>query len=354
MNDKTLDLQCPTCGAPITYNPTLGKWKCNFCENEYTLEDIQKYNNASNEKNHIKEDNFNKYDSYICKDCGAEIIADEETTATFCPYCGNTAILKSKLSGKFKPDKIIPFRIEKEYAIDEFKKLSKRHRLMPKDFNDTKNIEKITGIYIPFWIYNFKVSGGIDAKGRNITSWTTGNKVYTKTDIYKLTREGTMTFERVPVDGSTRFADDIMDSIQPFNYGELIDYNHAYLSGFFAEKYDIESDGTIQIALKRTVESAKKTMLNDMGNYASKEITDNNLNIKEANHEYALFPVWMVNVKYKDNYYIFAMNGQTGKFIGNIPLDKKKTIIYSISIFIILFILIIIISYLIYIIGGLR
>ena len=72
----------------------------------------------------------------------------------------------------------------------------------------------------------------------------------------------------------------------------------------------------------------------------------NNFKTSEEKRVYALLPVWMVNIKYKDKMHIFAMNGQTGEFIGNIPLDTNKTVIYSVLIFLAIFILIIIISFL--------
>ena len=230
MTNRALDNKCPACGAPILYKPNLKKWKCDYCKSEFTLEEMKKYNNASNEKNNIKEevkkeiqkenDNTNYYE-YNCKDCGAKIIADENTVATFCVYCGNTAILKEKLSGKFAPDMIIPFKNEKEKAIEAFKSLNKGRPLMPNFFNDEKNIEKIKGVYIPFWLYDVKVSGELDATSTTSTTWTVGDTVYTKTDTYRLEREGEMSFNKIPVDGSTRFDNDIMNTIEPFNYSEL-------------------------------------------------------------------------------------------------------------------------------------
>ena len=178
MTKKVLDSKCPTCAAPIFFNPTLGKWKCNYCDNEFTLEEMQKYNNASNQKYNEKaqtqvESDINKQDNtvyvaYNCQNCGAEIITDEQTAATFCVYCGNTAILKNKLSGAFAPSKIIPFKKEKQLAIDSFKALSKGRPLMPKEFNDVKNIEKITGVYIPFWLFDINVSGSVNANAKKL------------------------------------------------------------------------------------------------------------------------------------------------------------------------------------------
>lgn len=355
---RALDNKCPSCGAPIKYNAKTQNFKCEYCFSEFTLDEMKKYNNASSDKNNeeesvkktVKTKNGESYVTYLCKNCNAEIIADENTASTFCVYCGSTAILKDKLSGKFAPSKIIPFKKDKSLAIDAFVNLSKGRALVPNSFTSKENIEKITGVYIPFWLYDLKVSGNVQAKSTHITTWRTGNYSYTKTDIYSYDSDGEMIFEGVPVDGSSRFENDIMNAIEPFNYNELEKYNHAYLSGFLAEKYDIDKEDAINDASKRALKSTTDRMLSDMKGPGVKVITNNTLSHSIIKTEYVLLPVWMVNVKYNNEYYTFAMNGQTGEFVGNIPLDKKKAVIYALSIFLGVFVLVMLISYIVYLV----
>lgn len=355
--EDSLENRCPSCRASIKFNPKVGKWKCEYCGEEFTLEEMQKHSdNASTEKKNRKdakvEDDNIEYVEYHCESCGAEIIADSETAATFCVYCGNTAILQSKLSGKFSPDLVIPFKNTKEAAIEAFKGLSKGRPLMPKDFNNEKNIEKIRGIYIPFWLFDINNSGDIEMDATTIETWSTGNTHYTKTNYYKVVRGGTMDYTKVPVDGSTRFDNDIMNTIEPFDYNELVKYNHAYLSGFFAEKYDQEAKDVFAEAADRSINSTKEIFKNDTGHYSTKTIVKDTIVASENNRYYAMLPVWMVNVKYKDKMYIFAMNGQSGEFIGNIPLDVGKAILYFILIFSAVFIGVMVLSLIIYVLGG--
>ena len=344
---KVLDNKCPGCGAPIHFKPKLGIFKCDYCEGEYTAEQLKDM-----EKINKEEVDTTNYVNYNCPDCGAEIITDENTAATFCVYCGNTSIIKNRLSGKFAPSKIIPFKMEKQKAIEAFKRLRKGRPLTPKTFTSEKNIEKIQGVYIPFWLYEVEVDGTIEATATRVKSWSSGDTHYTKTDYYNVVRTGTMSYHRVPVDGSTRFANDMMNTIEPFDYSKLIDYNHAYLSGFLAEKYDVNKKDAFKDAKTRTLNSTKEEMLNSMHGYSSKTIKKNKLESKEKNVEYALLPVWMVNVKYNNEYYLFAMNGESGKFIGNIPIDKKKTILISIISFAVSFLICVAISYIIFNMGG--
>lgn len=344
---KTVNHKCPNCDANLNYNPKNKNWVCDYCGSKFTLDELKaneaNYKSTSVAKSEeLKKDNSNKkqqeIDEYICEDCGAKIIADKNTSATFCVYCKNTAILKGRLTDKFEPIKIIPFTKVKQDAIDAFKKVGKGKFLMPKDFSDSKNIQELTGIYIPFWLYSCKGNGHFSGKGKRVTTWTTSDYIYTKTDTYDVVRDGEYEFSLIPVDGSIRFNDAIMNSIEPFNYDELIDFNYSYLSGFLAEKYDIEKDE----AKKITIDRAKNTAVDDLRENAAISFQSvipetNTFTTNEENIEYVLLPVWMVNIKYKDKMYTFAMNGQTGKMIGDIPYSTGKACIYFIVLFLIIF-----------------
>lgn len=333
---EVLDNKCPACGAKITFNPKNQKWDCEYCGSKFTLEEMKKYNNASSDKANKKNTSKKKldnFDVYTCKNCGAEVMADETTTATFCVYCGSTTILKDKIDNGVAPTKIIPFKNVKEDAVKAFKSLSKGRILMPKLFNKPENIEKITGVYIPFWTYDLKVSGEIDFDATDVKTWSDYDYRYTKTDKYISKRDSSMEFNRILVDGSSRFDDDLMDSIEPFDFNDLVEYNHAYMSGFLAEKYDVDSNDAIKRANDRAMNTAiSKTEATVI--HQSKVVVNNNLKINKLADDYILLPVWMVNIKYKNKNYTFAMNGQTGEIVGNIPLDIPKTIIISIILFI--------------------
>ena len=336
---EVLDNKCPACGAKITFNPKNQKWDCKYCGSKFTLEEMQKHNNASSkEANTVspkKKSKLQDLDVYRCKNCGAEVMADEQTTATFCLYCGSTTILKDKIMDGIIPTKIIPFKKVKDDAIEAFKGLSKGRPLMPKLFNKQENIEKITGVYIPFWTYDLNVSGNIDFNGVDVKHWSDYNYRYTKTDTYLSKRSGQMDFTRILVDGSSRFDDDLMDSIEPFHFEDLVDYNHAYLSGFLAEKYDVEKDAAQERANLRAMNTAVDKVKSTV-HHQTKTVTTNNMEISKISDDYILLPVWMVNIKYNDKNYTFAMNGQTGELVGNIPIDMKKAVIISIALFIII------------------
>lgn len=348
MDSNALDQKCPTCTAPLHFNPKSQTWRCDYCGNDYTLDDIKKYSKEVKKELSKKSPNKVKVDSYTCSNCGAKIVADPSTSATFCVYCKNTAILKDKLQDEFAPSLIIPFYKTKEDAVSAFKGLKKGRPFMPKSFSDEKNISEMRGIYIPFWLYDCMVDASIEADAKRIKSWSDSRYNYVKTDIYKSYRAGNMEFEKIPVDGSTHFDDKIMNSIEPFDYKKMVEFNYSYLSGFLSEIYDVDGDKAYEIAIERAKKSAVDELKNDIKGYSSVNVLKQQHKVDLQKKEYALLPVWLLNIKYKDKLYTFAMNGETGKMIGDIPIDKKKVVFMWSSIFL----GVLLIEFVILLIGG--
>ncbi len=316
--------KCPSCCATLPFNPVSQKWDCEYCGSSYTIEDLQKL--EVNEKLNEEVEVIKDIDVYKCSSCGAEVVADDTTAATFCVYCGNTSILKDKLQGALKPSFIIPFKNTKEEAKASFRKSSKGKIFAPKEFSSVENIEKLTGVYIPFWLYDCKIKAEISGTGTNIRTWSTGNYRYTKKDVYSFERGADMEFERVPVDGSIKFDNKIMESIEPFKYEDLVDFNMSYMSGFIAEKYDVDDKQAYADAKERIVNTAQSTLKSIGKQYSRVYIASHNEDIDIQKTEYVLLPVWMLNIKYRGKSYPFAMNGQTGKLVGDVPVQKLKVV----------------------------
>lgn len=336
MAKDVLDQKCPTCTATLHFNPKGQNWHCDYCGNNYSLDEIKEYAKKMDKElqDNDSKDKSVSIDSYTCSNCGARIVADDTTSATFCVYCKNTAILKDKLEGEFSPSLIIPFRTTKEEAITAFKNLGKGRPFMPKSFNDEKNINQMRGIYIPFWLYDCSLDSSIETDSKRVASWSDATYRYVKTDTFKSYREGNVKFKKIPVDGSTRFDDDIMNSIEPFDYQNIVDFNYSYLSGFLSEIYDVDNEKAYEIAIERAKKSTVQELKNTIKGYSSVVLLNQHHKVTLMNKEYALLPVWLLNIKYNDKIHTFAMNGETGKLIGNIPIDKKKVVMTWVIIFV--------------------
>ena len=317
--------KCLACNAILKFEPKSQKWICEYCGTEYTLADLEDEKGNKKNSKTSKVTNNNGYLEYHCPDCGAQIVMDENTAATECVYCGNTAIITERLEGKFEPKRVIPFKTTKDEAIEAFSKYKKGKVFMPKDFLNKSNIEKVSGVYIPFFLYDMIVNGSLDVDAIKESRWSDGENDYIKKDYYNVIREGNMVFEKIPTDASKKFSDDIMDSIEPFNYDDLTTFNASYMSGFLAEKYDLDADDLLSRAEGRAKQTTQDILYNDINGYNSKKINEftGEASINGV-PEYVMLPVWMMNVKYNDKIYTMAMNGQTGKFIGNVPISKGK------------------------------
>ncbi len=308
--------------------------KCPYCDTEYEPEILRSYDedlqNVGGEdirweskKREWTSGETDGMDVYICKSCGGEIIAESTEGTSKCPFCNNIVILKSRFAGELKPDYIIPFKLDKRTAKEGFKKHLLGKKLLPKTFKDETRINGIKGVYVPFWLFDADAKADARYRATRLFSWSDSNFIYTRTSFYSVTRSGEMHFEKIPVDGSSRMADDLMESIEPFDFSQAVDFQTAYLSGFFANKYDVDAEMSISRANDRLRDSASRELSGTVNGYAT--VTPEVMSIRAENgaSHYALYPVWVMTTTWKNKNYIFAMNGQTGKFVGDLPMDKK-------------------------------
>lgn len=345
-----ISYKCPNCGADISFDPVTQKGKCEFCLGEFTITEIESLNNIKNE--HITEENLeeeynnewetisDKTKSYSCPRCGAEIICDKTTTATICCYCNGPVVLNDKLQEEFKPSKVIPFKIDRESAIDKFIMWSKKKHFLPKEFSEYKQLEKIRGVYVPFWLVNSNVTGQMSAKAQKIISWTSGDYRYTKTDVFNVYREANLNFENVPHNASSKMDDKVMESIEPYNSQELKEFSIAYLPGFFSEKYDKTKKDVLPLVEEKIRKGANDILRDSIKGYSVVDVVGTHSKFNKTSCNYALMPVWMMTYSLNNKNYIFAMNGQTGKVFGLLPVCKKKLAVLFIIIFIIVFLLV--------------
>ena len=136
-------------------------------------------------------------------------------------------------------------------------------------------------------------------------------------------RGGSVGFEHVPVDGSSKMADDLMESIEPYDFSEAVDFQTAYLAGYLADKYDVNAEESIERANTRIKHSTEEAFAATVQNYATVRTENSSIQLHGGKAKYALYPVWLLNTTWNSNKYTFAMNGQTGKFVGDLPIDKS-------------------------------
>ena len=262
--------------------------------------------------------------AFNCPACGAQLLVDQVTAVTSCPYCGNNAVVPGQLSDVLKPDYVIPFKLDRNAAIAALKQYYNGKRLLPNSFTANNHIEEIQGVYVPFWLYSGTADGDVTYNGRNVRTWSDSENMYTETDHYLLTRQGTMSFRGVPVDGSTKMPDAHMDAIEPFDYSEMVPFSVAYLPGYITDRYDLDVKQCDSRARNRVENTCIEEMGTTVGGFMETDVQSAYADVNWTNIAYALLPVWMLHTKWNGEDYLFAMNGQTGKLIGDLPIDSGK------------------------------
>ncbi|MCH5324246.1 MAG: hypothetical protein J1E39_03430 [Eubacterium sp.] len=347
MDIKTVSYQCPNCTAPLEYDNASGMFKCIFCDGAFSEQQIQTIfkNNEQmsldadepelTEEQRQMEEFTGSSALYNCPNCGAGVVCDTLTASTRCHFCHTPVILSGRVSGEFKPDLIIPFSTTKEQAESKFQEYLKGKFLLPRRFKEELKIMGISALYVPYWLKSGTLKAFAEAEGRKVHTWRTKNTVYTNTKIYKLQRIADLTFVRVPCDGSRRISDELMESIEPFDYSGIRKFSMSYLSGCAAEKYDVSPENA-QIRIdERIKQAANEVLLKDMSGYTSLKLQNSDSEYKNQMCAYALLPVWFLNYNYKGVDYSFAMNGQTGTMFGRLPISRLKTFLYGSSVFLI-------------------
>jgi DNA-directed RNA polymerase subunit RPC12/RpoP len=329
------EYECPACGGAMEFNPGTQKLKCPFCDSEFDVKDyVANHNsNSTGESADTYETNGGSDDAtpmyiYSCGSCGGEILATESLGSMKCPFCSNNVVAAEKFTGAFKPDYIIPFKKTKEDAMQAYSGYVKSKKLLPKVFFEQNHIDEIKGVYVPFWLYNATENYFGTFEGTKVRTWSDSRYHYTETSFFDIERSGVQDFENVPVDGSKEMPDDLMESIEPFDRSEMIPFIMGYLAGFLANKYNVTADEDKARAEERMAVSARNNFRSTITGYNSLRNVTERINPSKESTKYALYPVYVLNTTWNGNNYLFAMNGQTGKFVGNLPFSMKQAAKY--------------------------
>lgn len=361
MPTQVTNYQCPACTGPLHYSAKSGKLECDYCGSSFDVAEIEAlYARKEAEAAAAKQAADAKAEAaqaakaeaaeaaaasggwdtsdlsrdwgaeadglrvYSCPSCGAELICDQSTAATACPYCGNPAIVPGQFSGALRPDYILPFRLSKDDAVQALRAHYKGKPFLPRSFTSANHIEQIQGVYVPFWLFDGGAEGAASYRASNTNVFETGDYEITETRHYHVVRAGSLAFEKIPVDASSKMPDDHMDSIEPFDYAQLRPFSTAYLPGYLADKYDVTIDDSRGRADTRCRETLAQALRDTVTGYGACVTEREDIALRRGKVHYALLPVWMLSTKWRGQDFLFAMNGQTGKLVGDLPTDRGR------------------------------
>ena len=364
-----VQLKCPSCGAPINFDVPSGKMKCSFCGASFTVEEVNQFNgisqaNAELDAAHAKqagtsgaasgagaaatpetqisttpaegqpgwveppptyldEATGQQMAQFQCNSCGGEIIGSPDMVSARCPWCNNNFVATGQLTSTRVPDRMIPFAMTKEQALEAFKANMKGLKLIPREFKQV-SVDDIQGVYVPYWLYDATVAGEGNFSCENIRTWTDSEYEYTEHREYQVYRCANVAFLDVPVAGTTKVTDKITESVEPFDYTKSVAFSPAYLTGFMTNKYDVDAQDANPRALERMKDSTEEVLRNSISGYDTVSTINTSIQPAFGELEYVFLPMWLMNVKFQGKNYNYAMNGQTGKFVGTFPVSERK------------------------------
>ena len=331
------EFTCPSCGAVLSFTAGTDEVSCEYCHTKIPVVVMQTMNedpdgNAQFDwgdyKKGLSGDHLLNTKVYECRSCGAELETDDTTVSTSCPYCNSNVVLTDRVGGSLRPNAIIPFKITPKELPEAVNRFYKDKKLLPKGFFDESKLRDIQGIYVPFWLYSCHLAGKVNLNATTVSHYSDSSYNYTKTSRYLLAREGEMSFDDLPVDASVKMRDDLMDSIEPFDYSQMVDFNEAYLAGYVSDRFDSDPDNELSRAAERMTRSAGEAFAAAEKRYGSVSIKNNAMKIDQTSVRYALIPVYLLNCEYNGKKYQYAVNGQTGKVVGELPISKAKAAMF--------------------------
>ncbi len=341
MTENMLKYQCPACGGPLHFDSGEQMIVCDYCDEKYEKDFFDKPSEndteAETEQVDWKLEGFVRNEEivegqvgYVCTSCGAEVVSDGNTASTECMYCGNPIVLNDNVSGMVKPDLILPFKIDKDEAEKMLKSFYLKKILLPSTFRDKNRIKKIVGYYVPFWLFSGKGDGKLRVKAEKSSTHRDGDYKVTTTKHFNVIRDGSVDFIKIPVDASEKMDDHYMDGLEPYDYNDLKEFSPTYMAGYFADKFDVDVDECAIRANKRIAISTRDEFLKTVKGYSSKIVLGSSIHMRDEEVKYVLLPVWVLNTNYQGKMYRFAINGQTGKVSGELPIDKTKKLLLQI------------------------
>lgn len=320
--------KCPSCGGPLTFDQSTQKLTCPYCGYEQDIQDFEE-----------KETHQHDTDFYLCSSCGGEVILDTTSGATSCPFCDNPIVLSSRFTQDFKPDFIVPFKNKREDILDAFEKHLTNKKFVPQIFKDKNLLKEIKGIYVPYWIYDLNLETNMQFKAVERKETIQQDKRLITSSTFDIMRLGKGQFKEIPISASKKMDETMLDSLEPFDLNKKVNFTPDYLAGFFAENYDTHQDDKIQHVLKRCERTLEDEIIGSISYYDELDTLSSNSKLLDQNVKYALLPIWFLTTRFNNEEYTFAMNGESGKLIGDLPFDKSLYTKHLATRFIILFVI---------------
>lgn len=304
--------RCNNCGGNVLYNPEKGQMCCPHCD---SIDSQQKVTGEHSLQN--------------CINCGAPLNISDYTSATPCEHCGCYIVFDERVEGQYRPHLMVPFAVSRNKAKEIMKERFKKKAFTPSNFLADNMLEKMTGLYVPFFLYDINVRCDYHGEGTKRRTWISGDTEYTETSYYDVIRDMYADFDKIPVDASLALENSVMDLMEPYDYKALQDFREEFMSGFCGEMYSEDAEKMRPRARKKAVDNAEALLRESLSGYSNLRVIHKNVSTQDNATNYALMPVWHYKYSYGGKSYDYYINGQTGKAVGITPVSKAKLFGYG-------------------------
>ncbi len=331
MSDGARQFPCESCGAKVEFAPGKDALECPYCG---------RLTHLPGSKDGIEEQDFASVDSIgddaeteevvsvQCQSCAALVEPQPTHEAFPCPYCGSSIVTQERSQRLIKPQAVLPFRVPRDDAKKAFRKWVRTRWFAPNALKKLARIEdRLQGLYTPYWTYDSDtVSRYTGRRGEEYTVTVTRNgKTTRETRVRWYPAAGTVarSFDDMLVVGSESLPRKLAEALEPWDLGNLVAYQDEYLSGFSAERYQVDVKRGWARATERMDDVIRSDVRRDIGG-DRQQIDSLHTRYSAVTFKHVLLPLWICSYRYKAKVYRFLVNARTGEVQGERPWSWVK------------------------------
>ena len=326
---QTEMVKCSGCGSNMLFNPDTQTLECPHCGNKQSFDTSEVAKELDLREGLYAMPQWKKEETAVfeCDNCGAKVVLESGQSSVDCPFCGTPHVRKTEELAGIKPNAVIPFAFGEEKALELTKAWAKRRFFAPRAFKKNLKTQNLKGVYTPCFTFDSKTYSYYEGRIGQTKTRTVGSGKNRRTQTYVVWRNirGTFNynFDDILITAGSKFNQNDLSSISPFDTNGSKKYEENYLLGFMAYHYDKEladcwsqAKGAIDQNLRRLI----------LGQYAHDRVAYLNVSTSHENltYKYVMLPVYVGNFNYKQKLFNFFVNGSTGRVNGKTPKSALK------------------------------
>lgn len=333
--EGTRQFPCTQCGAKVEFAPGTDTLQCPYCGHQTSIpasgEVVVEHDFAATltdlERSAVTED----VPSVTCTSCAAHIQPPPAKEAFPCPYCGSSIVVKAGSEKLIRPQALLPFQVKRDQATQMFRKWLRTRLFAPNALKKLARLdERLQGLYTPYWTFDADTVSRYTGQRGDTYVVRVGKR--TQTRIRWRAAAGTVArkFDDTLVVGSKSLPRDLAEKLEPWDTGSLVPYADEYLSGFLAERYQIDLRGGWGRAVERMDEVIRQDVKRDIGG-DHQRIHTLNTHHSGITYKHVLLPMWICSYRFREKVYRFLVNARTGEVQGQRPWSAIKIALAAIA-----------------------